>query len=314
MTQDKAGFFTPGRIILLAAALALGFAVAFALRHGKPAELAVAPPTAAASAFPSGIDALEGKAKASPSDVSAWRQLGASYFDAGRYADAIGAYQRAADIDGSQASIWSALGEARVMASKHEPLPAEAVADFIRAVGLDHKDPRARYFLAVKKDIEGDHQGAIADWLTLLGDTPPGAPWEEDLRRTIEQVGKIHKIEVAGRMAAVKQPAPLPNAAAAPAGMPLAAQGIPGPSEADLRAASQIPPSQQRQMADGMVARLESKLQADPANPEGWIMLMRSRMTLGEPDKASAALAAAVKANPGDAARLRQEASVLGVK
>src|SRR3546814_14962798 len=60
----------------------------------------------------------------------------------------------------------------------------------------DLKEPRARYFLAVKKDLAGDHRGAIDDWFALLADTPQGAPWEPDLRRTIEQVGAIHQIEV----------------------------------------------------------------------------------------------------------------------
>jgi cytochrome c-type biogenesis protein CcmH len=43
-------------------------------------------------------------------------------------------------------------------------------------------------------------------------------------------------------------------------------------------------------------------------------MLIRSRATLGQPDKAAQALRDAVAANPGQAARLRQEAGVLGVK
>src|SRR3546814_5738329 len=65
----------------------------------------------------------------------------------------------------------------------------------------DLKEPRARYFLAVKKDLAGEHRGAIDDWFALLADTPQGAPWEPDLRRTIEQVGAIHKIEVKSRLA-----------------------------------------------------------------------------------------------------------------
>ena len=67
-------------------------------------------------------------------------------------------------------------------------------------------------------------------------------------------------------------------------------------------------------MAEGMVARLEAKLQASPRNVDGWIMLMRSRVTLNQGDKATAALAKAVAANPADAERLRQEAGVLGVR
>jgi cytochrome c-type biogenesis protein CcmH len=67
-------------------------------------------------------------------------------------------------------------------------------------------------------------------------------------------------------------------------------------------------------MAEGMVAQLEARLQAEPKNVDGWVMLMRSRMTLGEPAKAKAALEAAVKANPGAAAQLRDQAAALGVK
>src|SRR3546814_16145125 len=74
------------------------------------------------------------------------------------------------------------------MASDSEPMPAAASEAFDKAIALDAKDPRARYFLAVRKDIGGDHQGAIDDWFALLSDTPRGAPWEADLRRTIEQV------------------------------------------------------------------------------------------------------------------------------
>jgi cytochrome c-type biogenesis protein CcmH len=74
-----------------------------------------------------------------------------------------------------------------------------------------------------------------------------------------------------------------------------------------------LKPSDQRQMAEGMVAQLEARLQTEPRNLDGWVMLIRSRMTLGEPAKAKAALEAAVKANPGAAAQLREQASALGV-
>ena len=67
-------------------------------------------------------------------------------------------------------------------------------------------------------------------------------------------------------------------------------------------------------MAEGMVARLEAKLQADPTNVDGWIMLIRSRMTLGQPDLARKALATAMAANPEQASRLREQAAALGVR
>ena len=302
-----------GRILLAGAALLAGFAVAWTV--SRPGERGGIEPVSV-TGVPAQIDQLSGLEQAirsNPQDAAAWRALGAGYFDAGRFADAAGAYEKAAGLAPETANAWSALGEARVMASKTDPMPPAALEAFRKAAALDPKDPRARYFLAVNRDLGGDHDGAISDWLALLADTPPGAPWEADLRRTIEQVGKIHKLDVASRLATLKQPA-APAGGAEAAQMPLAAQGIPGPSPTDLKAAASIPPSQQREMAEGMVARLEGKLKANPANADGWIMLMRSRITLGQPDKAAQALKNAIAANPTQAAQLRQEAAVLGVR
>jgi len=265
-------------------------------------------------------DAAQGGPAASAAE---WRKQGAAEFDAGRYETAAQAYAKAAELAPGVAAIWSALGEARVMASARDPMPAEALADFKRALALDAKDPRARYFLAVARDLTGDHQGALDEWLALLADTPKGAVWQADLVRTIEQVGKINHIVVAERIAraqakGVDVPAAMP--AAIPATMsgsaeqrPAIAQAIPGPSASDLQAANGLTPSVQNQMAEGMVAKLEARLRDDPGNTSGWLMLIRSRVTLGQVDKAKAALAQAVAADPGHAAQLRAQAGLLGV-
>lgn len=252
------------------------------------------------------IEAMEARTRENPDDAAAWQKLGLLYFDAGQFADAAKAYESATRLDPEEALLWSSLGEARVMASERDPMPKEALAAFRKAVEIDPKDPRARYFLAVQRDLSGDHEGAIRDWLALLEDTPVDAPWREDLIRTIDQVGKINRIDVAQRLekAGAKSPE-VPD---------LATRGIPGPSADDLAAASSIPPSQQQDMAQGMVARLEERLKADPSNVEGWIMLMRSRMTLGEPERARKALDDAVAANPGKADLLRKQAGILGVR
>ena len=298
-----------GQIVLGGAALVLGFALAWSAMHKGGGTAQQGAPATEAALDP--MTALERRTRDNPGDSAAWRALGSARFDAGQFAEAAQAYERASQLAPELAVVWSSLGEARVMASKSDPMPPSALEAFRKAVSLDPKDPRARYFLAVNRDLAGDHQGAIADWLTLLADTPHGAPWEADLRRTIEQVGKINAIDVAGRLAAVK-PAP----AAAPvmaAGDPVATGAIPGPSPEQMHAASALPAGAQDQMVQGMVGRLEGKLKADPGNVDGWIMLMRSRMTLGEAAKAGAARDAAVAANPGAAARIRDAAATLGV-
>ena len=180
MTLNPRGWLKPGTIAIGVAALALGGAVGLSL--SRRAELPATEATPAAS-IASGdasqpIAALEREASANPADGAKWQALGEAYFAHNRYEDAPG-----------KAPLWSALGEARVMASKADPMPAQAVSAFRHAVAIDPRDPRARYFLAVQKDLAGDHAGAIGDWLRLLADTPQGAPWESDLRQQARMLG-----------------------------------------------------------------------------------------------------------------------------
>lgn len=260
------------------------------------------------------IPELQARADADPLNSKAWQELAFAHFSAGGYGQAARAYRQAIEGDPDNAVLWSALGESRVMASERNPMPANAVTAFEKAINLDPTDPRARYFLGVRKDLAGDSRGAIKDWAALLKETPPGAVWEENLRRTIEQVGKINQIDTAPLLAKIDKE----RAASAPAVETVptltAGNAIPGPSQDQIAAARAISPSEQQSMAEGMVERLDTRLRSQPSDVNGWVMLMRSRMTLGQPDKAARALKDAIAANPGQASRLRAEAAALGVR
>ena len=66
-------------------------------------------------------------------------------------------------------------------------------------------------------------------------------------------------------------------------------------------------------MAESMVARLAARLETDPNDVDGWIMLMRSYQTLGRVPESRAALARALAANPRHRARLETAAETLGI-
>lgn len=296
-------------VLLLGVALAAALgAVAYRSFEAPPSGVEAEDPVR-----PPSIEELQRRAEASPSDPAGWQELGFARFQRSEFAEAATAYRRATDADPESAVLWSALGEALVMASRRDPLPADALAAFEKARALDPADPRARYFLAVRRDLDGDHEGAISDWLALLAETPPGAPWESDLARTIEQVGRVNGISTEDRLARADATRAA-RFATAPTSSFSAGAAIPGPSREQIEAARGMSPGQQREMAEGMVASLEAKLRADPKNVEGWLMLMRSRVTLGQTDQARKALADAVAANPADADRLRQNAGALGVR
>lgn len=305
--SSKAGWFLLGAALLLAAG-----SIGYNIYEGSGGR----PDVAAAADGPVTIEQLRAAAEASTTDAGPWSDLAFAYFQQGEFTEAATAYRRALAIAPDEAVLWSALGETLVMGSARDPLPPEALAAFEKALALDPADPRSRYFMAVKKDIAKDHEGALAAWLDLLADTPTGAPWEADLVRTIEQVGQMNKIDVTARLAkaqASRTPALLAPGSGSLAGA-AASPDVRGPSAADVAAARTMKPSEQRTMAEGMVAQLEARLQQEPKNVDGWVMLIRSRMSLDEPAKAKAALDAAVKANPGAAAQLRAQAEGLGVR
>lgn len=231
-----------------------------------------------------------------------WRVVGWAYAEAKRPAEAADAYRRAAQIEPGNAENWSSLGE--VLQATSTSIVPEAAAAFDKALKLDPGDPRARYFQAVQKDLAGDHKAAVDSWLALLRDTPPGAPWEADLREAIKRIAGRNGIDLAGRMPPTGATGSTATAA------------IPGPTSDQLSAASSIPPGKQDEMVDAMVERLAGRLKANPRDADGWIRLMRSRMVLNQGDKAKEALRSGLAAFQGDAAmqgRLRRAAAELGV-
>ena len=180
----------------------------------------------------------------------------------------------------NDAELWSSLGEALVTAGPGTTFPPRARIAFDKAILLNPQDPRARYFLAMAKDMSGNPKGAIDDWIALLRDSPPGAPWENDVRRTVEAVAAREKIDVSARLGALRPAASGPDQAA---------------------------------MITAMVDGLAAKLAANPVDVEGWIMLMRSYATLGRVGDARTALGKAKRANPASAQQLDAAAKDLGL-
>lgn len=300
MTQPSSTTSKGTRIILGISALVAAAAVGIAIsRHVAADENEAAIETGATAPDPvEAISRLEARLKDNPKDAAGWGTLGSAFFENGKLAESATAYARAVQVDPNNAEYWSALGEARVMAGPGD-VPSEAKRAFERALEIAPKDPRARYFLGVAQDLSGDHKGAIDAWLALLSDTPEGAPWEQDVRRLIQQVGAKEKIDVASRLSALKQPAPSDGAA-------IATAAIPGPSRQQMQVAAQMPKGQQDAMIQSMVDGLEAKLKANPRNLQGWIMLMRSRVSLGQTGRATTAYSNARAAFKSDAEALQQ--------
>ena len=66
------------------------------------------------------------------------------------------------------------------------------------------------------------------------------------------------------------------------------------------------PDHQQGATIQNMVERLDERLKISGSDPEGWLTLARSYMTLGEKDKMTAAISDARRALAADPDKLKQ--------
>ncbi len=304
----------------LAVVVALGATALYAV-IGRPDLTAPAPPrviageiaqidapqpataahAAAADIVPM-IAQLEARMVKSPGDPEGWRMLGWAYFQTQRFADAATAYGKALKLNPRGAGYASAYGEALVNAANGVVTPAAATA-FTDARKLDGTDARARYFLALARDQAGDHKGAIDDWVQLLNEAPPGAPWAPELRRFVETAASDAKIDLTGRLTGT--PPVVAGAANAR-----------GPSAGDVATVGALPPAAQQAFIRGMVDNLAAKLKANPKDADGWIRLIRAYTVLGDKAAAKAALgdgSAALADQPAMRATLVAAASGMGV-
>jgi len=115
------------------------------------------------------IAALEKETQQSPSNVTAWIQLGNAYFDTDQFKKSIQAYSKALELKPDNADVWTDLG---VMYRK-DGRPQEAVKAFDQAIAVNpkHEVSRLNKGIVLFHDLQ-DTQGAIQVWEGLLEINP----------------------------------------------------------------------------------------------------------------------------------------------
>lgn len=228
---------------------------------------------------------VEAEMRQAPS-ARGFKILGDLRAEQGNYERAVAAYRRSVALGGEEAETFSSLGESVAMINDGAVIP-EARSDFLRALELDRGDPRARFYLGLAEAQIGDNRKAVAIWRDLERDSDSEAPWLGMLRE---------HIAVFSRQGGFS-----PDSVAA---QPVKPDGAPsGPMADRMRAAA---PDDQLQMIRSMVAGLAAKLEANPADLDGWLRLARSYKVLGETEKSAQAAkraAALIKAMPPSSAR-----------
>jgi len=223
------------------------------------------------------VSTLAERLRQAPDDLRGWVLLARSLTALARYREAAGAYGQAAELSG-RADLLAAQGEALMAAADGQVTPG-ARAKFDAALAKDPTEARARYYLALAEAQAGRRQAAFDGWAALLRDAPADAPYIATLHARLSELAPALGVEVAPLLA--DKPIPANEGAA------------PGDGMTDEQRAALI---------DAMVARLSARLEADPADLEGWLMLGRSYMVLERPDEARDAFRRALALDPDNRA------------
>jgi cytochrome c-type biogenesis protein CcmH len=225
--------------------------------------------------FASLLAQVETHLERNPTDGRGWEVVAPVYLRLGRFDDAVKARRNSLAYNGPTAEREADLGEA-LLAQANGIVTAEAKSAFERAIALDKKAVKARFFIGLAAEQDGKNEEAATIWRDMLAGAPADAPWAEFVRKAIARVG----------------------------GEPVVAQR--GPTADDMAAAAQLTEEQRGEMIRGMVARLAERLKADGSDVDGWLRLVRAYMVLGERDKAQAAAADARRALASDPDKVRR--------
>ncbi|WP_188516850.1 c-type cytochrome biogenesis protein CcmI [Alsobacter metallidurans] len=207
-----------------------------------------------------------------PDDGRGFEVVGPVYLSAGRYADAERAFASAIRLLGESAARLENLGEAQVGLADGV-VTAAARASFDKALGLDGRLVKARYFRAVAAEQDGDKARALQLFGELAAEAPTGTPLKARLDEKVAALG----------------------------GAPVSA-----PRDETAETLASMPPADRMAAIRGMVEGLDARLSQNGEDPEGWLRLVRSYMVLGEAEKARNALARGRAALALDGAGLKR--------
>lgn len=138
-----------------------------------PSKLTVSPASADVAAL---VARVENHLAEKPDDGRGWELLAPVYLRSGRTADAVNARRNALRLLGETADRETSLGEA-IVVDANGVVTAEALAAFERAVSLDEKQPKARFFLGLAAEQDGRRDDAEKIWQALVTSAPADAAW-----------------------------------------------------------------------------------------------------------------------------------------
>jgi len=214
---------------------------------------------------------IEAHLAANPGDGRGWSVLAPVYLRQQRYDDAARAFSAAIRNGEDNAEMQAGQGEAQILAAGG--VVTGAARDSLnQAVKHDAGNARARFFLAIGLEQDGDAPAAIAALRALLKDAPSGASWEPAVSQRLARL----EADIAGRAIAT------------------------------------LPAADQQTAIRGMVEGLSERLKGGGGSLDEWSRLIRSQTVLGNKAQARDAVATARQRLAQDSGALAQLDALVG--
>lgn len=223
------------------------------------------------------ISRVESELARRPDDGQGWDVLAPVYLRAGQPGKAAEAYANAIRLLGSSAEREAGRGESLAIAARGKISP-EAKAAFERAVALDPKNARSRFYLGEAAEQAGDRRAAADIYRGLLAEAGADAAYVPMVREALARSA-------------------LGDEGKAPAVDPAALEGV--------------NPDQRLATIRGMVESLEARLKDAPQDVGGQLRLIRAWAMLGDAERAKAAAANARTVFASDGNVLRRISDLL---
>jgi len=257
------------------------------------------------------VEQLAARMQTDPGNIEGWSLLARSYKQIERYQDALAAYQHVLTLNPEGAEPYANFGEMAVTVAGGRVGP-EARAALTTALQRDRAEPRARFYLGLAAAQDGDPRTAIAIWRDLTAGAPPDAPWLEMVRNQMFQVAQ----SAAVMPMSVEPRHPLDGVAASAVPGP-ATQMQPQPADPnditapDVGAIKNQFSGENLAQIQAMVGSLAGRLENNPDDYNGWLMLGRSYTVLRNTVGAKQAFEKAMALKPAEIAPKINLAAVL---
>lgn len=229
---------------------------------------------------------LADKVAGDPTNAESLALLARSYRELRAWDNAAKTYAKLSTLR-PDADTFASLGE-MLTARAEGHVTQEAHDALVKALGLDRDEVRSRFYLGLEQAQQNNPRDALAIWRDLTGSAPQDAPWLPMVRQQMAQVAQSAGIPPMG----VEPRHPLSAATATTAAAP--------PAQADASAAGKSFSPEQREMIEGMVGGLAARLEQNPNDFKGWMMLGRSYTVLQKSDDAVKAYNKAAALEPAN--------------